>query len=249
MHLVSIGSSSSGNSTLVYNDDTHVLIDSGVPVKTILERTGRKSFDALFLTHEHSDHVKSAGALHRKTKTPIYVNPLVKEKKPTVFGNVAPTIDIFDSKEFVVGSMKVRPFSTKHDAVQSLGFVFEDATTRFGYVTDTGSISKTMRVALEGCKSIMIECDYDEELLAEYEGYTIELKDRIASNFGHLSNQQGLEFIQSLGIDDYKVIVIGHLSERTNSPAKLRERIVAMFPNPEHQKKFHIAPFDGSLEL
>lgn len=244
-----MGSSSSGNCTLVYNDDTTILIDAGVPVKQVLEKTARAKFDALLITHEHSDHIKSAGALHRKTGTPIYVSPLIKEKKPKVFGTTQDTVDITDTQEFTVGSITVKPFSTKHDAIQSLGFILTDKDTVFGYVTDTGSFSKTMLEALKSCTSLMLECDYDEDLLTQYEGYTQDLKDRIRSNYGHLSNQQALAYLQSSGIDRLKCIVIGHLSERTNSHEKLKERIAEVFPDQAHQAKFLIAPFEGSHEL
>jgi len=248
VRIISIGSSSSGNCTQLFNDDTFILIDAGVPVKQVLAKTGRNKFDALFITHEHSDHVKSAGALHRKTRVTVYVSPLVRDKKPAIFDRCV-MHEISDTGEVQVGSMKIKPFSTKHDAVQSLGFVFSDSNTTFGYVTDTGSFSKTMIEALKQCTSLMLECDYDEQLLKEYEGYSIDLKDRIQSNFGHLSNRQALEFIQSLGIDKLKTIIIGHLSENTNSPEKLRERIKEHFPDPKHQAKFYIAPFDGEVEL
>lgn len=249
MHIVTVGSSSSGNCTLVHNEDTHILIDAGIPVKQVLEKTARAKFDGLLITHEHSDHIKSAGALHRKTGIPIYVSPLIKDKKPKIFGSTQQTIDITDTLEFQIGSIKIKPFSTKHDAIQSLGFILTDKDTVFGYVTDTGSFSRTMLEALKPCTSLMLECDYDEQLLTEYEGYTQDLKDRIRSNFGHLSNQQALEYIRSSGIDRLKRIVIGHLSERTNSHEKLKERIAEFFPNPEHQAKFLIAPFEGSYEL
>lgn len=248
MQIISIGSSSSGNSTLIFNDDTFILIDAGIPVKQVLTKTKRLSFDALLITHEHSDHIKSAGALHRKTKVPVYVSPLVRNKKPAIF-NRCLVKDLSDTQEIQIGSIKVKPFSTKHDAVQAFGFILTDKDTVFGYVTDTGSFSKSMVEALKPCTSLLLECDYDDDLLKAYEDYTTDLKDRIASNFGHLSNQQALEFIQSLGIDRLKTVVIGHLSERTNSPAKLQERIKEYFPNAKHQAKFFVAPFDGAVGL
>jgi phosphoribosyl 1,2-cyclic phosphodiesterase len=95
----------------------------------------------------------------------------------------------------------------------------------------------------------MIEADYDETLLRDYDGYSSDLKDRIISSYGHLSNNQCLEFLKSFGIDRLKTIVIGHLSENTNSPAVLTEHIKEYFPDTIQQTKFHIAPFIDALEL
>ena len=250
MHLISIGSSSSGNSTLVYNDDTSILIDAGVAVKNVLEKTGRGTFDALLITHEHSDHIKCAGALGRKTKTTIYVNPGIVEKKPEVFNKcIIADFDLRSAANFKVGSIDIKPFSTKHDAIGALGFVLEDSTTKFGYVTDTGTFSKSMRVALNSCNSIMLECDYDDDLLNAYADYSDELKGRIRSNYGHLSNKQAIEFIKLFGIDNLKTVIIGHLSQRTNNLDKLWEYIKQEFPDSDHQDKFTVAPFDGSIEI
>lgn len=246
MQLVSIGSSSSGNSTLIYNDDTSIIIDCGIPVKHVFEKTGRKNFDALMITHDHSDHTKSAGALARKTKAPVYVSPLITTHDPDLFKNCTLN-DIDEISSFKIGSMEIQPFSTKHDAVHSLGFVFKDAKTKFCYLTDTGSVSKVMKEAIKDCNSYFIESDYDEELIDAYEGYDQLLKDRIKSNFGHLSTQQALNLVNDLDINRIKVVILGHLSPRTNSPEKVMERIKERFPN--HVEKFVIAPFEGIIEL
>lgn len=246
MKLISIGSSSSGNATLIYNSDTAILIDCGIAAKKVMEKTGSRKVDALLISHEHSDHIKSAGPYGRKTQVPIFVNDTIVEEMRDDFKGCT-LFSISDTSEVVIGSIRVKPFSTKHDAVHALGFVFEDKDTKFCYLTDTGSISKTMREAIKDCQSYFIECDYDDDMMKEYDGYSQELKDRITSNFGHLSNAQALDLVEELGIDRIKVVVFGHLSSRTNSPEKLRERIKAKFPKDE--QKCIIAPFDGELEL
>ena len=124
MHIISIGSSSKGNCTFIYNDDTHLLIDAGIAVKTIKSMSGRTSFDALFCTHEHQDHIKNAGPLGRITKTPIYVSDIVNTKmvtkEPGYFkGCIIKAID--DVSSYQIGSIKVTPFSVKHDSAQAFG--------------------------------------------------------------------------------------------------------------------------------
>jgi phosphoribosyl 1,2-cyclic phosphodiesterase len=250
VHIISIGSSSSGNSTLIYNDSAAILVDSGIPVKQVLEKTGRKEFTALLISHEHSDHIKTAGALSRKAKVPIYISDLAaqkwKTKHSTDFEGCT-LHNMTDTSVLQFGNITVKGFSTKHDAAHALGFIFEEPGTKFCYLTDTGSVSKAMFEAIKDCDSYFIECDYDEEMIKAYEGYAQDLKDRITSNFGHLSTQQVLDLVQELGVDRARKFFIGHLSDRTNSPEKVLERLKDRYP--QHINKFIIAPFDGAVEL
>lgn len=250
MEIISIGSSSSGNSTLVYNNTAALLIDSGVPVKQVLERSKRKVFDGLLISHEHGDHIKTAGALGRKTKTPIYISSRTAERWLTKHAgdfDDCTLHDFTDTTVLTLGNMTIKGFSTKHDAAHSLGFVIEEPGTKFCYLTDTGSVSKSMFETIKDCDSFFIECDYDEELMKAYEDYGQDLKDRITSNFGHLSTQQMLELVEQLGVTRARKFIVGHLSSRTNNPEKVKERIAAKFPN--NLDKFIIAPFDGAVTL
>lgn len=250
MHIISIGSSSKGNSTLIYNDDTTILVDCGIAVKTIKSITNRETFNALFITHEHSDHIKNAGPFGRATKTPIYVSDLVikklEAKNPRFFEGCT-LREINDVSSYTVGSFTITPFSTKHDAAQAFGFKIKDKDGEICYLTDTGSISKRMMDMIKGSNNLFIECDYDEELLRDYEEYDDELKQRISSDFGHLSTQQMLELIETLGVDTLNKVIVGHLSERTNTPEKVKERIAAKFPN--HIDKFIVTPYTGVIDL
>jgi phosphoribosyl 1,2-cyclic phosphodiesterase len=248
MKLLPVGSSSSGNATYIFNDDTHILIDCGISAKRVLERTGRTSFDALFISHEHSDHITGAGPLARKIKVPLYMHSVVHQAKLDTLTNC--TVNLIDETSVIqVGSFIIRPFSTKHDAKHSMGFVVEEPAAKVSlcYLTDTGSISKTMREQTKNCNAFFIECDYDEDLMEAYDGYDQLLKDRVTSHFGHLGTLQALEFLQSFDLEKIKAIVIGHISPRTNSPDKVKERINEKVA--AYKDKFMIAPFDQPLQL
>ena len=250
MQIISVGSSSNGNSTLIFNDTAAILLDSGISVKQVLEKTKRSQFDALLISHSHGDHIKTAGALGRKTKVPIFINTLEAQKwtkKHIDDFHDCVLHDITDTSVLTFGNITVRPFSTKHDSAHSLGFIFEEPGTKFCYLTDTGSISKSMMAALKDANSYFVECDYDQELMAAYDGYGQDLKDRITSNFGHLSTQQVMELIGELDITRVRKFIIGHLSPRTNSPEKVMERLSEKFP--QNLDKFIIAPFDGVIQL
>lgn len=170
----------------------------------------------------------------------------LETKKPGFFRgcNLQPLDDV---TPLSIGSFTITPFSVKHDAAQALGFKIEDKTSKICYLTDTGSISKSMQARIKDCNNFFIECDYDEDMLREYDGYDGELKQRISSDFGHLSTQQMLELIESLGIDSVNIVIVGHLSENTNSPDKVKERIAAKFPN--NTNKFIVTPYTGVIDL
>jgi phosphoribosyl 1,2-cyclic phosphodiesterase len=248
MKILPVGSSSSGNSTLIYNDDTHILIDCGISAKKVFETTGRKEFDALFISHEHGDHISGAGPLGRKTKIPIYVHETVLKKKEEDFKNCE--IRFMDEMSVItVGSFIIKPFSIKHDATHALGFVIEESTTDTAlcYLVDTGSISKTMKERTKHCNAFFIECDYDDELMEQYDGYDELLKDRIRSNYGHLSTSQALNFLGELDLTKIRKIIIAHISPRTNSPEKIRERVQEKLA--AYADKFNVAPFLNPLEI
>ena len=242
MKVLPIASSSSGNATLIFNDNTHILIDAGVAAKKILEASGRKSFDALFISHSHGDHISGAGPLGRKTKVPIYINEIEYKSKENEFTScIIKYID--ETSVITIGDFIVKPFSVKHDSKHPLGFVIEEpsTSTKLAYITDSGAISKTMRLATKECNAVYIEADYDVDLLEKYSEYDQFLKDRISSNFGHLSNEQALEYISTYDINILKAVIIGHISERTNTPEKIMEHVKAKFPG--YENKFKIAPF------
>jgi phosphoribosyl 1,2-cyclic phosphodiesterase len=247
MFIRTIASSSNGNSTYIYNKDTHIIVDCGVAAREILAKTQRTTFDAIFITHGHSDHIKSAGALGRKTKSPVYSLPSYLKLKAAKFKNCS-TIPIDVTKVYQIGSIEVKPFSTLHDSMHgSVGFTFKDASTKFCFITDTGSISRLMRVTIADCNSYFMESDYDEYLMEAYKGYDRMLKDRITSDVGHLSNQQALEYIQTIELEKVKTIILGHLSKNTNSPECLKELIAKTFP--ENTNKFYIAPLAYDVEV
>jgi phosphoribosyl 1,2-cyclic phosphodiesterase len=248
MKILPVGSSSAGNCTLIYNNDTHILIDCGLSAKKVFEKTGLKKFDALFISHEHGDHIAGAGPLGRKTKLPIYIHESIFKSKEEEFYDC--TIKSMDeTSEIKIGSFIVKPFSTKHDAKHALGFIIEEPSTNtcLCYLTDTGGVSKTMKERSKHCNAFFIECDYDEDLLEQYEGYDQILKDRISSPFGHLSTTQALDFLNEHGMAGIKVVIIGHISPRTNSPEKVKERIQEKLA--AYTEKFRLAPFDKPLEI
>lgn len=266
MKIKSIASSSDGNCTYIYTDKAAILIDSGIAIKNISPHITNK-LDAIFITHEHSDHIKSTPAIGRKYKIPIYIHKECykkleyeewfekfaydkkqdKNKRKPKFDKCS-VIYVEPSKTYEVGDLKITPFSTPHDAAYSLGYIIEDTTTnkKLGYLTDCGSFTKLMEMYLSNCDGYLIETDYDEELLDEFDRYDEFLKDRIRSSVGHLSNKQTFDFLEKLGIDKTEFVVFCHLSKRTNSPELVLKQASERFPN---YSKFYTAPVEFELNL
>jgi|APSaa5957512493_1039668.scaffolds.fasta_scaffold01203_4 phosphoribosyl 1,2-cyclic phosphodiesterase len=251
MEIHPLYSSSSGNCCKVASSEATLLIDAGVSYKKILEASEEDDLEisALFITHEHHDHVAGAGVVGRKQGCPIYIPEESFIAKEKIFKNCDVQF-IKGGDEIKVGDMLVKAYTTKHDSKASLGYTITDTGTdkKFGYLTDSGSISKVMRVALESCDAYFLEADYDQQMLDDYEKYDELLKMRISGPFGHLGNHQISEYIENdVDLGSVEWIAFGHLSSRTNTPDTVLKLMKDTFP--EFESLFLIAPISEPLLL
>lgn len=233
-------SSSAGNCTIISNSSTAVMIDAGISLKKVLSLCADIKLDALFITHEHADHIKSAGTIARKFKIPVYIPELSYLEKKELFTDCEIHF-IEGGAETIIKDLSVTAFSTKHDSVASVGFIITDLLTgkKYGHLTDTGTITPLIKLAMENCDAYFIESDYDEEVLDKNEHYSDILKIRIRSPLGHLSNTQSLTFIRDcINFASTQFLIIGHLSKKNNSPEILREAINKKFTQEESDKFF-----------
>jgi len=243
MKIHSLYSSSKGNACLIYNKTTSILIDAGVSYKKLTEAASKElKPDAVFITHEHGDHIAGAGVLGRKIQCPLYIpqsSYLIKESK---FNNCI-IKHIEGGESVTIGDFIITAFSTRHDSEASVGFIVYEKSTKkkLGMMADSGSFGPVMVNALKDCDAYFLEADYDFQSLWDYEDYVQEHKERVDSPWGHMSNQQALDFIEQF-IDLKKVqwIMLGHLSPRTNSPELLQTQLKQRFPTIKN--KFIIAP-------
>lgn len=198
------------------------------------------------------DHIKSSGAVGRKIKIPIYLHSANYEKKQKIFNNVAvrfidpgikEPIKLFDDE------LQITPFSTQHDCEACVGYIIEDLTTnkKLCYLTDTGSFTRLMYERTKDCDAYIIETDYDDEMLEKTSEYDDLLKDRICSDFGHLSNTQVIKFLSGLDMDKVQFVSLVHLSKVTNAPTRVRELFDEAFP--DHKAKIFIEPINIKLEI
>lgn len=212
IRLLFVGSGSKGNATLLFSGTTLIQIDMGLPLKRMKEGVREfglelKDIQALFLTHNHSDHIKGIPLYH--DRIPIYTGEGTYEGK---IGQV-----LVPGVETEVGDIRVMPFSSSHDAPNPLNFLFEVKGERLAYITDTGVILEENLPLLENCDYYLFESNHDLKML-RLSSRPASLKARIRGKEGHLSNMQASEYLSDLLGPKTKEIYLAHLSEECNDP-------------------------------
>lgn len=216
-------SGSSGNSTYISNGSFSILIDIGVSAKAITDallEIGVKpdEIDAIFITHEHTDHIKGVRVFASKFDIPVYANELTMNellKDEKFASNVE--YRVIDSPVCFNGNT-IKAFSTPHDSVSSCGYRIESNDERVITVcTDIGCVTDDIRNALNGADIILFESNHETNMLMNGT-YPYPLKLRIASDIGHLSNRCCSEELPKLVNNGTTRIILGHISKDNNTP-------------------------------
>ena len=226
----SLGSGSSGNATVVQArggaHTAHLLIDCGLGIRELDKRLRAAGMmadqiDAVFITHEHGDHIGCARALALRERIPVYMSEgtYAAIGQPDFEGLLRIACD---GQAFELGALHVRPFTVPHDAREPLQLTCTDGATRLGVVTDLGHVSAHVLQELAGCATLLLECNHDEEMLRTSR-YPPFLKRRVGGPYGHLANGAAAALAQSLlAAGRLRQVVAGHLSEQNNTPALVR---------------------------
>lgn len=220
----SLFSSSSGNCTFIGSGTGGILIDAGVSAKqtlAALDCIGVELNDigAIFVTHEHSDHINGLRALASKNNINVYTSQGTMQKLEEA-GKLCNKYNCYVMPEngMECRGMFVRSFRTSHDCAESLGFTVETPDDRkISVLTDTGFVSEDMYNAVSGSDLILAESNHDVGMLRNGP-YTYSLKRRILSDVGHLSNVACSELVTRLVNEGTTRIVLGHLSKENNMP-------------------------------
>ena len=217
-----LASGSKGNAVLVCTQQTRLLLDAGLSAKELTSRlhqtsTKANQLDAVVISHEHTDHVRGLGTLSRRFGLPVYLTQGTLDNLPLEIGQL-PDIRLFQpGAPFAVGDLRIQPFAISHDAQDPAGFIFEHDGHRLGVCTDLGVVTQLVRTRLQGCHGLIVEANHDPELL--FNGpYPMQLKQRIRSRHGHLSNRESFELLQAIHHSALQIVLFAHLSEVNNHP-------------------------------
>ena len=251
MRFMTIASGSSGNCIYVGSDNTHILIDAGVSKKKICEGLKAADLDisdisAVFITHEHIDHVKGAGVLMRGSEIPFYgtsstlkamgynksLGPLSSDRMCTIDKH----------SPVYIGDLCIEACHISHDASDPVAYTVSGEKEKAGVVTDLGDFDEEIVEHMSGCDVFLAEANHDIRML-ETGPYPYALKRRILGDRGHLSNEASGDLINALLNDHIKAVFLGHLSKENNYDRLAYETVRQSIDTASHGYRagdFHI---------
>jgi phosphoribosyl 1,2-cyclic phosphodiesterase len=225
-----LGSGSSGNCAYLETEHTRILVDAGFSAKQIelrLGSIGRSLTDvqAVFITHEHGDHVCGLPVLTRRHAIPVYCNRLTAEYLQPQMPDFS-AWRLFDSGATVeLGDLKINSFSVPHDAYDPVGFMFYHALGNIGFLTDLGYATRLVIERVRQARALVLEANHDLRLLQEDTKRPWSVKQRILSRHGHLSNDAAAEVAAEVVTELMQDLYLGHLSSDCNSPQHARTAV------------------------
>lgn len=223
MKFCALASGSSGNCIYVEHKGTRVLVDAGISAKRIAEALGEigiepESIEAILITHDHSDHIQGAAVFSRKYGADLYAT---EGTLKFICANCRAKPDnsrlhnVNKNKTFDIGNIRIEPFPVLHDAIDPVGYALCGDDKRLGIATDLGTYDDLIVSRLMGANALYIEANHDVDMLM-LGSYPYQIKCRINSDIGHLSNEVCAELIGKVRTEDMKVVVLAHISKENN---------------------------------
>ena len=243
-----LSSGSTGNATLVEASNeqsikfkhkpSRILVDCGMRLSRLLELLAvadvqPSDIDAIFITHEHSDHIGCVTQLASRYNIPVWASNgthaalqdmqlKLRAKQPT-HSQLVPGFEALvriasDTHIFEVGDLQIKPFTVPHDAREPLQLTCSDGDVKLGILTDLGHASRHVIDSIAGCNALLLESNHDEDMLSNSK-YPAFLKARVGGDFGHLSNAQAAELLSAVMHDKLRHVSAAHLSQQNNHPS------------------------------
>lgn len=242
MQLKALSSSSKGNCICVTDDHTTILLDIGLTKKKtvdLLAQIDRKpeEIDAIFLTHEHSDHIKGLGVFLRQYPVRVYTTAGTLEaiRQNSSLGRLPQEVFhvIGDGQTVQLKNWQIRAIPVRHDANEPVVYRIDSKDSSAGVITDLGSYDEELVEAFQGVEQLIVEANHDPNMLL-VGGYPYALKQRILGNYGHLSNQSCGSLLNRLLHDGLRGIMLGHLSAENNYAALAYETVREVIRAADH---------------
>lgn len=250
LYVASLNSGSNGNCYYLGNEREAVLIDAGISCREIEKRLKRldlsiEKVKAVFISHEHGDHIHGVSALSKKHKIPVYITEATYRAGNLHLDN-ALLCKLKTNDCIQIGSLAVKAFPKKHDAIDPCSFVVSYKAVSVGVFTDIGDHCDHVISHFKQCHAVFLEANYDEEML-ENGSYPLALKRRIRNGYGHLSNSQAVKLLMDHSGPFLSHLFLSHLSRNNNSP----ERALQSFTSQCMASDLHIsvAPRDRETGL
>lgn len=246
MRFSVLGSGSQGNSILVMGGNTRVLVDAGFSGRALEDRLGSlgllpEEIHAIVVTHDHGDHTRGVGVFARRHGTPVFLTEPTRDACGSLFRGGEELRSYRAGFPFFVGSLRIEPFLTAHDARDPVAVALTDTETGFklGIATDLGRPTAQVRHALSQSDVLVLEANHDPGLL--HQGpYPLSVRSRIASSHGHLSNEAAARLAVELLHPRLAAVVLAHLSAECNRP-ELAKAVVG--------EALRMAGFKGMLKV
>jgi len=217
-----LASGSKGNAVYVSNGETAILVDAGLSGSQIEKRLRSRdiypdSLDAIVVSHEHGDHIQGVGVLSRRFGLPVHITAPTMAVAASRLGPLHKVSKFTRGASFSIGTLNIHPFSLSHDAVDPVGFTIQDGNIKMAIATDLGVGTQLVCHHLEGCRLMVLEANHDVRMLQEGP-YPWEVKQRITSRLGHLSNEASRDLLDKVCHEGLDHVIVAHMSETNNDP-------------------------------
>ena len=221
LHIASLNSGSNGNCYYIGNKKEAVLVDAGLSCRETEKRMKRLGLDitvikAIFISHEHADHIAGLPVLSKKYKLPVYItNNTLQNSRLEIENDLV--FSFSQNEQVSIGELTIIPFAKSHDAEDPHSFIISGNTVNIGVITDIGYACTHVKKHFKLCDAVFLESNYSEQML-ENGSYPAQLKRRIRGRKGHLSNDQALELFLRHKPENLQLLILSHLSQNNNHP-------------------------------